>query len=61
VDIGNRYLALGAQYEPTLLSGLTWSQIAADLSDPGSSVGQAIDGAANDITAALDKLTGLHR
>ncbi|HLX46726.1 MAG TPA: DUF929 family protein [Streptosporangiaceae bacterium] len=61
VDIGNRYLALGAQYEPTLLSGLTWKQIAAGLSNPGSPVAQAIDGAANTITKALDNLTGLHR
>lgn len=61
VDIGNKYLALGAQYEPTVLSGLTWSQIATDLSNPGSPVAQSIDGAANRITAALDKLTGLHR
>lgn len=61
VDIGNKYLALGAQYQPTVLSGLTWKQIAADLSNPGSPVAQSIDGAANTITAALDKLTGLHK
>jgi Domain of unknown function (DUF929) len=61
VDIGNKYLALGAQYQPTLLSGLTWQQIAADLGNPASPVAQAIDGAANTITKALDTLTGLHR
>jgi hypothetical protein len=61
VDIGNKYLALGAQYEPTVISGLTWNQIGADLSNPASPVAQGILGAANTITKALDKLTGLHR
>ena len=58
VDIGNRYtLALGAQYNPGDLAGLTWSQIAADLKNPSSTVAKDIDGAANMITAALCKLT----
>jgi hypothetical protein len=61
VDIGNKYLALGAQFQPTVLSGLSWSQIATDLSNPASPVAQNIDGAANTITKALDQLTGLHR
>jgi hypothetical protein len=59
VDIANRYtLALGAQYNPADLAGLTWSQIAADLKDPSSQVAKDIDGAANVITAALCKVTG---
>jgi hypothetical protein len=59
VDIANRYtLALGAQYDPADLAGLTWSQVAADLKDPSSTVAKDIDGAANIITAALCKVTG---
>jgi hypothetical protein len=59
LDIGNRYtLSTGAQYLPSDLSGLTWSQIAAGLHDPASTVAKDIDGAANIITAAICKLTG---
>jgi hypothetical protein len=58
LDIGNRYtLAVGAQYFPSDLAGLTWSQIAADLKNPSSTVAKDIDGSANIITAALCKLT----
>jgi len=58
LDIANRYtLAQGAQYNPGDLSGLTWSQVAADLKDPASNVAKDIDGAANIITGALCKLT----
>ena len=41
-----------------MLQGLSRSQIAADLSNPDSAVAQAIDGAANDITAAIASVTG---
>jgi thiol-disulfide isomerase/thioredoxin len=58
IDFGNKYLIAGASYNPTVLSGLTWSQIAADLSKPSSPVAQAIDGTANYITAAICKMTG---
>ena len=66
VDIGNQYLVIGAQYLPSNLGstqsvdsshyGLTWTQIAADLKNPSSSVAQGIDGAANSITAAICKI-----
>ena len=39
-------------------AGAVRSQIAADLSDPGSAVAQAINGTANDITAAVAAVTG---
>jgi thiol-disulfide isomerase/thioredoxin len=58
IDIGNRYLDIGAQYAPSVLAGLTWSQVAAALSSASSSVARDIDGAANTITAALCKITG---
>jgi hypothetical protein len=68
IDIGNKYIDDGAQYEPSILGttddvdathfGLTWQQIASDLSNPSSSVGQAILGTANDLTAGICKVTG---
>jgi Domain of unknown function (DUF929) len=58
VDFGNKYLIVGASYSPQVLSGLSWSQIAADLKSPSSQVAKAIDGTANYMTAALCKLTG---
>jgi hypothetical protein len=57
VDIGNRYLDIGSQYLPSGLAHLTWTQIAADIRNPSSSVGQSVDGAANSITAAICKIT----
>jgi thiol-disulfide isomerase/thioredoxin len=58
VDIANRYILIGAQYVPTDLSGLTWSQIAAAVKHPGSAVAKDVDGAANVLTAALCRATG---
>ncbi len=53
IDFGNKYLISGASYSPQVLSGLTWSQVAAALSNPSSPVAKAIDGSANYITAAI--------
>jgi hypothetical protein len=58
LDIANRYVVIGASYSPQVLAGLSRSQIAAQLSDPSSPVAQAIDGTANDITAAISAVTG---
>jgi hypothetical protein len=58
IDFGNKYMISGASYSPQVLSGLTWSQIAADLSNQNSPVAKAIDGTANYITAAICKMTG---
>jgi thiol-disulfide isomerase/thioredoxin len=57
VDFGNQYLIVGAQYIPSDLSKLTWAQVATDMRNPASKVGQDIDGAANSITAAICKIT----
>jgi hypothetical protein len=57
VDFGNKYTIVGASYSPAILAHLTWSQIAADLSKPTSTVAMGIDGTANYITAAICKLT----
>ena len=58
LDIANRYVITGASFSPQVLQGLSRSQIAAQLKDPTSAVAQAIDGAANDITAAISSVTG---
>jgi hypothetical protein len=58
LDIGNRYIISNASYSPQVLQGLSRSQIAAQLNDPSSAVAQAIDGTANDITAAIVAVTG---
>jgi hypothetical protein len=57
IDYGNKYLSVGATYDPGVLQGLTWSQIAADLHTPSSSVAKSVLGAANYITAAVCGLT----
>jgi Domain of unknown function (DUF929) len=57
VDFGNQYLVIGAQYTPSTLSGLSWSQVAADVSNPSSAVAKDVDGAANAMTAAICKIT----
>jgi Domain of unknown function (DUF929) len=58
IDFGNKYVSIGSPYDPGVLAGLSWSQIATDLKNPSSSVAQAIDGTANYITAAICKMTG---
>jgi thiol-disulfide isomerase/thioredoxin len=58
IDFGNKALISGASYSNQVLTGLTWSQIATDLSNPNSPVAKAIDGTANYITAAICKMTG---
>jgi Domain of unknown function (DUF929) len=58
IDYGNKYVSIGSSYLPSVLAGLTWNQIATDLSNPNSSVAKAVDGTANYITAAICKLTG---
>jgi hypothetical protein len=57
IDYGNKYTSSGSVYDPGVLAGLSWTTIAADLSKPTSKVAQAVDGAANYMTAAICKLT----
>ncbi len=58
VDIGNKYLVIGAQFLPTALKGMTWSQVAAAMHDPSSAVATDVNAAANTLTAAICKATG---
>jgi len=57
VDIGNKYVITGASYDPSILAGKTWAQVASALKDPSSPISQAINGTANQITAAICKTT----
>ena len=56
LDIANRYILAGAQYNPQVLAGLSAAQIASQLSNPASPVAQAIDGSAQVIVAAIDQV-----
>ena len=58
IDYGGKYLTVGASYNPGVLAGLSWTTVAADLSNPSSGVAKAVDGTANYITAAICKMTG---
>jgi Domain of unknown function (DUF929) len=57
IDYGNKFLSVGASYNPAVLSGLTWAEIAADLHNPASPVAKAVLGTANYATAAVCALT----
>jgi uncharacterized protein DUF929 len=56
LDIGNRYILAGAQYNPQILAGLSQAQIASQLRNPASPVAKAIDGSANVIIAAISNV-----
>jgi hypothetical protein len=56
LDIANRYILAGAQYNPQVLAGLSAAQIASQLSNPASPVARAIDGSAQVIVAAIDQV-----
>ena len=57
IDFGNKYLIKAPIYDPSVLAGKTWSQIAAALHDPSSPIAQGANGAANLMTAAICKTT----
>ena len=57
IDIGNKYM-ITIIYDPAVLAGKTWSQIASAMHDPSSPIAQGAVGAANYLTAAICKTTG---
>jgi hypothetical protein len=59
ISFGNKYVQVGnlEPLAPTMLDGLSWQQVATDMSNPSSSVGQAIIANANYETAAICTLT----
>jgi hypothetical protein len=54
--VGNKYM-FTVIYNPQVLAGKSWSQIAAALKDPSSPIAKSVDGAANYLTAAICKTT----
>ena len=56
LDIANKYVLAGAQYNPQVLAGLSAAQIASQLTNPSSRVAQAIDGSAQAIITAIDQV-----
>ncbi len=56
LDIANKYVLAGAQYNPQILAGLSAAQIASQLANPSSQVAQAIDGSAQVIITAIDQV-----
>jgi Domain of unknown function (DUF929) len=58
IDFGNKYVIAGGSYDPAKLAGLSWSQVATDLSNPNSPVAKAVDSVANYMTAAICQMTG---
>jgi Domain of unknown function (DUF929) len=57
IDFGNKWVLKGPIYDPAVLKGLTWSQIATAMRNPSSPVSQSVLGAANYMTAAICKMT----
>jgi hypothetical protein len=57
IDLGGKYFIHGAQYNPQILSGQSWAQVAAALKDPSSAIAKGADGSANMITATICKAT----
>jgi hypothetical protein len=58
IDFGNQFVLKAPLYDPVILKGMTWEQVAAALHDPFSPVAKAIDGTANYMTAAICHMTG---
>ena len=56
LDIANRYILAGAQYNPQILAGLSQEEIASQLRNPASPVAKAIDGSANVIITAINNV-----
>lgn len=58
VDLGGRYVAVGSGFSPGILAGRPMDAIATDLAQATSPVAQAVDGTANELTAAICSSTG---
>lgn len=58
LDYGGKFVSSGASYDPTVLKGLSFEQIAQQAAKPDTAVGRSVIGTANVITGALCALTG---
>ena len=57
IAFSNKYVIKGPLFDPAVLAGKSWSQVAAAIQDPSSPIGKGVLGAANFITAAICKMT----
>jgi thiol-disulfide isomerase/thioredoxin len=57
IDFANQFIQSGANFNPGILAGMTYAEIASAMQTPGTTVGSAIDGAANYLTAAICQIT----
>ena len=58
ISFGNKYVIKTPTYDPGVLAGMSWAQVATALHNPNSPVAQGALGTANLITAAICKMTG---
>jgi Domain of unknown function (DUF929) len=58
IYFGGKYIITSPIFDPQVLQGKTWAQIAAALHDPSSPIARGALGAANYMTAAICKMTG---
>ena len=59
IDVDNRFVMIGASYDPAVLRGRSFAEIADALSHPSSAIAQAVDGTANLFVTAITDATGL--
>jgi hypothetical protein len=57
IDFGNQAVITAPFYDPAILKGMSWAQVATALHDQSSRAAQAIDGTANYMTAAICHMT----
>ena len=57
IYFGGKVIMTGPLYNPGVLKGLSWSQIAGQLSNPSRTVAHSVNGAANYLTASICKIT----
>lgn len=58
IYLAGKYVSIGVSYNQDALDGKSIGDIAAALKDPGSAVGERINGAANALTAGICAATG---
>jgi len=58
LDVADSWATSGSYANPAVVSGMSWQQIAATLSEPASVAGQAIDGGAEILAAQICEVDG---
>jgi hypothetical protein len=58
LDVANTWATVSSTANPELLAGMSWEQVSTVMREPGSPIGQAIDGGAEIITAQICEVDG---